>query len=66
MSVPIESGRRFSGHCRRPLFQTRLVPGLFRETTIRRRQKVLAGGASADDANEPITVIVNWPRLLKE
>ena len=68
MSVPIESGETFF----RPLpptalFQTRLIPSLFREYDVASDgKKFLLAVPRDDDTNEPITVIVNWPRLLKE
>ena len=68
MSVPIESGDTFFRPLPpTPLFQTRLMPGLFREYDASGDgKKFLLAVPSADDTNEPITVIVNWPRLLKE
>ena len=68
MSVPIESGETFFRPLPpRPLFQTRLMPSLFREYDASGDgKKFLLAVPSADDTNEPITVIVNWPRLLKE
>jgi hypothetical protein len=68
MSVPIESGETFFRPLpATPLFQTRLMSSLFREYDASRDGKqFLLPVPSADDTNEPITVIVNWPRLLKE
>jgi len=68
VSVPIESGETFFRPLPpRPLFQTRLISSLFREYDASGDgQKFLLAVPSADDTSEPITVIVNWPRLLKE
>ena len=68
ISVPIESGETFFRPLPpRPLFQTRLISSLFREYDASADgKKFLLAVPSADDTNEPITVIVNWPRLLKE
>ena len=68
MSVPIESGEKFFRPLPpAPLFQTRLMAGLFREYDASADgKKFLLAVPGADDANEPITVIVNWPGLLKE
>jgi hypothetical protein len=68
MSVPIDSGDTFFRPLPpTPLFQTRLMPRLFREYDgSSDGKKFLMAVPSADDANEPITVIVNWPRLVEE
>jgi serine/threonine protein kinase len=68
MSVQIESGETFFRPLpATPLFQTRLMSNLFREYDVSRDGKqFLLAVPSAEDTNEPVTVIVNWPGLLKE
>jgi hypothetical protein len=68
MSVPVESGADFL-HPRRPkpLFQTRLVPGGLREYDVTRNgNRFLLNVPVPDSGDEPITVIVNWPKLLEK
>jgi dipeptidyl aminopeptidase/acylaminoacyl peptidase len=68
MSVPVEAGENsFLPGAPRPLFQTRLVPGGFREYDVTRDGKrFLLNVPIPDTGEEPITVIVNWPKLLEK
>jgi hypothetical protein len=67
MSVPIESGETFFRPLPASPLLTRLMSSLFREYDVSNDGKrFLLAVPSADDTNEPITVIVNWPRLLKD
>jgi hypothetical protein len=69
MSVPVESGAAsFKLGVPKPLFQTRLE-----FDSIQRRYDVSADGKRfllaqplEESASVPITVIVNWPALLKK
>src|SRR5215471_18701831 len=65
MSVPVESGANFLHAGRpRPLFQTHLVPGGLREYDVTRNgNRFLLNVPVPESGDEPITVIVNWPRL---
>ena len=67
MSVPVESGANFlHAGTPKPLFQTRLVPGGIRQYDVTRDGKrFLLNVPSPDSGDEPITVIVNWPKLLE-
>ena len=67
MSVMVDSGPD-SLHAGppKPLFQTRLVPGGIRQYDVTRDGKrFLLNVPSPDTRDEPITVIVNWPKLLE-
>jgi Tol biopolymer transport system component len=66
MSVAVESNENyFRPGMPEPLFQTRMVPSVFREYDVTRDGKrFLLNVPIADRREEPITVIVNWPRLL--
>ena len=68
MAVPIESNENFfRPGAPKPLFQTRLLPGPFRDYDVARDGKrFLLNVPLADNENEPITVIVNWPKLLEK
>ena len=51
----------------KPLFQTRLMPTLLREYDVMRDGKRFPLNVpTLDNADEPITVIVNGPGLLKK
>jgi eukaryotic-like serine/threonine-protein kinase len=67
MSVPVQSGDSFfQSRAPKPLFQTRLTPGGIREYDVTRDGKrFLLNVPVADRGEEPITVIVNWPKLLE-
>jgi Tol biopolymer transport system component len=68
MSVAVESNENFfRPGTPEPLFQTRMVPSVFREYDVTRDGKrFLLNVPIADPREEPITVIVNWPRLLRK
>jgi serine/threonine protein kinase len=68
MSAAIESGKSyFRPSTPKPLFQTRLMPTLIREYDVMGDGKrFLLNVPALDNADEPITVIVNWPKLLKQ
>jgi hypothetical protein len=68
MSVAVESNENFfRPGTPEPLFQTRMVPGFFREYDVTHDGKrLLLNVPIADPGEEPITVIVNWPRLLRK
>jgi hypothetical protein len=67
MSVTVDSGANFlHAGTPKPLFQTRLVPGGIRQYDVTRDGKrFLLNVPSPDSQDEPITVIVNWPKLLE-
>jgi Tol biopolymer transport system component/tRNA A-37 threonylcarbamoyl transferase component Bud32 len=68
MAVPVESGDNFFRPLPpKPLFQTRLRPTRFRDYDVTPDGKhFILNITLADNGNEPITVIVNWPRLLRK
>ncbi len=68
MSVPVESGENFLRPATpKALFQTSLVPGGLREYDVTRDGKrFLLNVPVVDSAEEPITVIVNWPKLMEK
>jgi hypothetical protein len=72
MVVPVESGENFfRPSTQRPLFQTRLNVRagrvLEREYDVTPDgQRFLLTQPVADTGDVPITVIVNWPQLLKK
>ena len=68
MSVAVESNENFfRPGTPEPLFQTRMVPSFFREYDVTHDGKrFLLNVPIADPGEEPITVIVNWPRLLRK
>jgi hypothetical protein len=68
MSVPVESGEDFfRPGTPKSLFQTRLAPGGLREYDVTHDGKrFLLNVPLPDSGEEPITVIVNWPRLLEK
>src|SRR5262249_16118168 len=68
MAAPVESGDNFFRPLSpKPLFQTRLLPARFRDYDVTSDGKrFLLNVLEAERGNEPITVIVNWPRLLKK
>ena len=72
MAVPVESGENFfRPGTQKPLFQTRLNVGggpvFGREYDVAADgQRFLLTQPVADTGDVPITVIVNWPRLLKK
>jgi serine/threonine protein kinase/dipeptidyl aminopeptidase/acylaminoacyl peptidase len=67
MSVAVQSGDNFfQSRAPKPLFQTRLTPGGIREYDVTRDgRRFLLNVPAADRGEEPITVIVNWPKLLE-
>ena len=67
MSVPVESGENFfHPGSPRPLFQTQLAPGGLREYDVTRDGKRFVLNLPLPETrDEPITVIVNWPKLLE-
>jgi len=68
MSVPVESGENFfHPGSPRPLFQTQLAPGGLREYDVTRDGKRFVLNLPLPETrDEPITVIVNWPKLLEK
>jgi Tol biopolymer transport system component len=68
MSVAVESnGNSFRPGTPQPLFQTQMVPSFFREYDVTSDGKrFLLNVPIADRREEPITVIINWPKLLKK
>jgi hypothetical protein len=68
MSVGVDSnGNSFRQGTPTPLFQTRMAPTPLREYDVTRDGKrFLLNAPIADSAEEPITVIVNWPKLVME
>jgi Tol biopolymer transport system component/tRNA A-37 threonylcarbamoyl transferase component Bud32 len=67
ISVPVEAGANFlHAGPPKPLFQTRLVPGGIRQYDVTRDGKrFLLNVPSPDTRDEPITIIVNWPKRLE-
>jgi hypothetical protein len=67
MSVAVESNETFfRPGTPKPLFQTRMIPSFFREYDVTRDGKrFLLNVPIADRGEEPITVIINWPKLLE-
>jgi hypothetical protein len=68
MSVPVESGENsFRPGTPKPLFQTSLAPGGLRQYDVTRDGKrFLLNVPMPVTGEEPITVIVNWPKLLEK
>lgn len=77
MAVPVESGEGlFRPGAPKPLFQTRfvqLIDTAFGEDVTSRQYDVTADGQRfllnqhvADATDAPITVVVNWPKLLEK
>jgi Tol biopolymer transport system component len=68
MSVVVESGGNFlRPGSPKPLFQTRLAPGGLREYDVTGDgKKFLLNLPLPVKRDEPITVIVNWPKLLEK
>jgi hypothetical protein len=67
MSVPVESGENlFRPGTPKPLFQTPLMPRVLREYDVTHDgRRFLLNVPIVDKVDEPITVIVNWPKLLE-
>jgi Tol biopolymer transport system component len=68
MSVVVESHENFfRPGASKPLFQTRMVPTVLREYDVTRDgHRFLLNVPVADQKEEPITVIINWPKLLQK
>jgi hypothetical protein len=68
MSVPIETAEdSFRPGTPKAVFQTGLTPGGLREYDVSRDgNRFLLNVPVADSGEEPITVIVNWPKLLEK
>jgi hypothetical protein len=68
MSVPVETGKNsLRLGTPKPLFQTRLAPGGLRQYDVTRDGKrFLLNVPIPETGEEPITVIVNWPKLLEK
>ena len=69
MAVPVESGENFfRPGAPKPLFQTRLDldPDLREYDVTPDGQRFLLNQRLPDNADAPITVVVNWPKLLQK
>jgi len=69
MAVPIESGENFfRPGTAKPLFQTRLEsdPNTRQYDVTPDGQRFLLNQRLPDNADAPITVVVNWPKLLQK
>lgn len=68
MAVPIELGLNvFRPGSPKPLFQTGIYPDLYREYDVTPDgQRFLINQRTTETGAPPITVIVNWPKLLQK
>ena len=66
MAVSVKTGERFEAGTPKALFQTGIGPGALNDFDVSKDGRFLIPTQVEEVADSPLTVVVNWPALLKK